>query len=220
MFDNVQLSRFYTYQMDARLSSPLHQMFPLIINKFKASIYRPIKIHHILTAIWLIDYICTWFKLQNEIELEFEYHKYKSKPPIQCIENKWYSFLLNKIKQKNCIEYYKNIHAKVHILPLTVLNKQFESLIQNYASTIGTAFSTLIEKFLENSSMSTIILFGIGFPMLLILLYMLFCAVGSFLLNRELKINLYGISLNINQKSKQSNVSIEKIEDNINLIDL
>lgn len=166
--------------------------------------------------IWLIDYFYIWSLLFQEYEIERIYTPLIHGIPSECQNSlKWYKKLyywLSFKKKKECLNYYKlnNIPTLWKMTPVTVLNKQIELHLLTWSKFIGHAFSYIIHGFIEDSSWNLSLYFLLLVPFLFILLYILFCALCSFLFNREFSLKFWNIAViefskSNNNLSKQTN---------------
>lgn len=178
----------------------------------------------ILFIIWLIDYVCIWILMFQEFEIEKTYKPLVFGIPSVCKdETKWYKKLLNKLTFKNkkdCVDFYKQqkIDTIWKITPFSVFNRQLETNILIWSNFIGKSISYIANGCTSETSWFFNMYIGPLFPILLIIIYIFFCAITSFILNRKFSFKLFNIaSIDFYNSNKNNGKKLKQENTNINL---
>lgn len=182
-----------------------------------------------LFIIWLIDYIYVWMFMFQEFEIEKTYKPLVFGIPSVCKEDtKWYKKLFNKLTFKNkneCVNFYKQqkIDTIWKITPFSVFNRQIETNLLIWSKFIGKSISSIANGCTSETNWFLNIYFVPLFPIFLIIIYIFFCAIISFILNRKFSFKLFNTasisfynSINENEKNTIKKINPNKIQETCN----
>lgn len=154
----------------------------------------------ILLIIWIIDYVYVWFLVYQEFEIEKTYKPLLFRVPSVCKEDlKWYKKLWNKLtlKSKNdCLTFYKQqkIDTIWKITPFIVFNRQIETNILIWSQFVGKSVSYIASGCTSETNWLLNVYITPLIPIILIIVYIFFCAIVSFLLNRKFSFKLWNVA--------------------------